>query len=159
MEHNTKEILANAQLPQGELCKYAPPQNPKFTLTPAELDSIMPEYLPGKRMRLRKSWTTIFRNHMQTVTPYTTWVFLDSAVCSQLKPRAPLFKAGGMCAASYCTAKLNCHANKDDKYTVHVKISGMSKLSTYNHCNIYQIHHSRSLHACRWAHFRPTERN
>ena len=128
MEHNTKEILANAQLPQGELCYYEPPPNPKFTLTPAELDAIMPEYLPGKRMRLRKSWTSIFRNHMKTVTPYTMWVFLDSAVCSQLKPKAPLFKASGVCAASYCNAKMNCHASKDDKYTVRVEISGMSNL-------------------------------
>ena len=61
MEHNTKEILANAQLPQGELCYYERPPNPKFTLTPAELDAIMPEYLPGKtmRLRIRKSWTSI----------------------------------------------------------------------------------------------------
>lgn len=126
MEHKTKELLANAQLPQGELCKYAPPPNPKFTITQAEVATIMPEYVPGKRMRLRKGWTSIFRRYLTTVTPYTTWVFVDSAVCSQLKPNEPLLKASGVCGASYCYTKIKCHINKDDKLTVHCCISGKS---------------------------------
>ena len=56
-----------------------------------------------------------------------------------MQPRVPLFKASGTCVASYCTAKLNCHANKVDKCTVHVKISGRSKLSTYNRFTNYII--------------------
>lgn len=124
MEHKTKEMLANAELPQGELCKYKPPPNPKFTLTQHEFESIMADYVPGKRMRLRKGWTSIFRMHLKVVTPYTTWVFVDSAICSQLKPNAPLFKASGVCGASYCNAKMECHVNKHDKLNVYCKISG-----------------------------------
>lgn len=57
--------------------QYAPPQNSKFTLTPAKFNAIMPEYLPGKRMRLRKSWTS--ESHENHNTIYN----MDSAVRRQ----------------------------------------------------------------------------
>ena len=124
MEHTTLEILATTQLPEGEVCTYDPPSDPSFCLTPSELKEIMPEPAHDKRMRLRKNWTSIFRTYLSNVTPYTTWVFNDSCVCSQLKPTAPLFKATGVCGAPYCNTKIECYATKGNQYTVHCKISG-----------------------------------
>jgi hypothetical protein len=122
MEHTTLEILASTPLPDGELRMYNPPSDPSFSLTPSELKEIMPEHASGKRMRLRKCWTGIFRSHLSKVTPYTTRVFNDSCVCSQLKPTAPHFKATGVCGASYCNTKIECYATKVHKHTVHCKI-------------------------------------
>jgi len=60
MEHTTKEVLASTQLPKGELCTYTPPTSSSFKLSEEEFTQIMPEHIPGKRMRLKKNWTSIF---------------------------------------------------------------------------------------------------
>ena len=63
MEHKTKELLA---LPSSDLEEYKPPKCATFTLTQAELDECLPKFVPGKRMRLIKNWTSVFRERDQS---------------------------------------------------------------------------------------------
>ena len=72
MEHKTKELLAGTTLPSSDLEEYNPPKCATFPLTQAELDECLPKFVPGKRMRLIKNWTSVFREHLLHVTPYTS---------------------------------------------------------------------------------------
>ena len=124
MEHQTKEMLAGTTLPSSNIWQHVPPKNASFQLSDDELKAIMPEFVIGKRMRLKKNWTSIFREHLLCVTPYTTWVFTDSSVTSQKshKLRVSLFKANGTCAEQYCNAQIECQASKDQPHNVECRL-------------------------------------
>lgn len=116
MEHSTKEMLAGTLLSSGDVSEYTHPTNAAFTLTEDELKGILPEYIFKKRMRLRGGWTSVFREYLLAVTPYTTWHFTDSS-CSTLESRkksAPLLTAHGVCAEPSCNAQIECVASKEN---------------------------------------------
>ena len=127
MEHKTKELLAGTTLPSSDLELYKPPNSATFTLTQGELDAVLPKVVPGKRMRLTNNWTSVFREHLLRVTPYTTWNFIDSSVSSphSRKATAPLFKAHGTCVEQYCNAQIECLATKDKPLQVRCTFKGM----------------------------------
>ena len=140
MEHKTTEMLAGTHLPEGETKIYRPPSNLVFKLSEEELRQIIPAYTAGKRMRLLKSWTSVFRAHLSKITPYTTWVFTDSSVSSELMRTTTLFKASGRCGAAYCNASIQMRANKNDRQTVHCQISGED--------NAWQLTHAAASVHC-----------
>ena len=128
MEHKTKELLAGTTLPSSDLELYKPPNSATFMLLQAELDAVLSKFAPGKRMRLTNNWTSVFRQHLLRVTPYTTWTFIDSSVSSPLSGKATgsLLKAHDTCAEQYCNAQIECLATKDKPLQVQCTFKGMS---------------------------------
>ncbi len=125
MDHGTKEVLAGAPLPEGPLSTHQPPHEATFQLSPAELKQIQPTVIK-RRTRLKGSWSSLFREKLSHITPYTTWNFSDSSYSdpSSREQNACLFIAKGYCAEKYCDAKITVRAEKLNQLTVQVNISG-----------------------------------